>query len=346
MILPAEWSPQQATLLTWPHDADIWGNQHAAVQQTFSHLIALIARFQPVILVIPPRFDRHIILAKLQRFDTDPTQIYFFEALSNDCWARDHGPIGVHSENGLEFLDFRFNGWGEKFPSQLDNRITRDLYRQGALGSHPIHTLPFVLEGGSIETDGCGTLLTTRRCLLSPQRNPGLAQHEIEAKLRQWLGVDRFLWLDHGALEGDDTDSHIDILARFCDPETIVYTTCSNPSDSQYDELCRMKQELESFRDCNGEPYHLFPLPIPRPIHDGQGRRLAATYANFVITNGQVIVPVYNDPMDQIALETLQRCFPDRRIAPLDARSLIHQGGSLHCVTMHIPAENTPDGHD
>jgi agmatine deiminase len=234
-------------------------------------------------------------------------------------------------------LDFVFNGWGNKFPADRDNEISRALLTQDAFGELEMHSVDFVLEGGGIETDGDDTLLTTSRCLLAHSRNPALTYSQIEAVLTNHLGVDRFLWLDHGALAGDDTDSHIDTLARFCDPDTIAYCHCDDTADEHFAELQRMQQQLQTFRNKTNQPYRLIPLPLPAAKYDDQGRRLPATYANFLIINDAVLVPTYQDPADENALRTLQSCFPKREIIGIDCSALIRQYGSLHCVTMQLP---------
>ncbi|MEM1214393.1 MAG: agmatine deiminase family protein, partial [Bacteroidota bacterium] len=256
---------------------------------------------------------------------------------SNDTWARDHGPISVFEDGQLRLLDFIFNGWGLKFPANRDNLLTKTLHTWGIYGDLPLEQVGLVLEGGALETDGQGTLLTTRECLLSPNRNPHLEQAALEEKLNETLGVDRFLWLENGRLLGDDTDAHIDTLARFCDAETIAYVHCDDPRDVHYADLQLMEQELQQFRTRRGTPYRLVPLPWPDACHAQDGNRLPATYANFLIINGAVLVPTYGLPQDQTALQVLQDCFPTREIIGIDCRLLIEQHGSLHCVTMQIP---------
>ena len=210
--------------------------------------------------------------------------------------------------------------------------------KAGAFAVPVVNCLNFVLEGGSIESDGCGTILTTSECLLSENRNGEFSRHQIEDCLAQRLGAQRVLWLDNGALLGDDTDSHIDTLARFVDPHTIAYVKCYDPSDDHFAELEAMERQLQAMTDVDGNRYRLVPLPLPRPIHDEDGLRLPATYANFLIMNSRVLVPVYADEVnDARALETLAGCFPGREIVPIDCRALIQQHGSLHCVTMQFP---------
>lgn len=267
-----------------------------------------------------------------------PGRVITVPAPANDTWARDHGPITVDTADGPALLDFRFNAWGDKFPWEKDDALNRHLANAGVFGKHPLQPVDFVLEGGSIESDGAGTLLTTSECLLTPSRNPSMDRTAIEQLLEEVLGVDRILWLNHGYLAGDDTDSHIDTLARFCAPDHICYVTCPDVADEHYSALAAMEEELQEFRQADGTPYRLTPLPWPDPIYDEDGERLPATYANFLIINGAVLLPVYDVPQDEEAVRIMAGIFPDREIIPIDCRPLIYQHGSLHCVTMQIPA--------
>jgi agmatine deiminase len=233
-------------------------------------------------------------------------------------------------------LDFQFNAWGGKYDYKLDNQITTRLQQQGIF-SVPRQSVEFVLEGGSIESDGAGTLLTTR-CLLSSSRNPGWSQQQIEQELQTELGVKRILWLHHGELAGDDTDAHIDTLARFTSVSQIAYVKCDDETDEHFTPLLKMEQELLALRTADGQPYDLVPLPLPDPVYNKQGKRLPATYANFLIINNAVLLPVYDQRKDQLAIDALQNCFPNRDIIAINCLPLIHQFGSLHCVTMQFPA--------
>ncbi|MFV1993031.1 MAG: agmatine/peptidylarginine deiminase, partial [Acidiferrobacterales bacterium] len=239
-------------------------------------------------------------------------------------------------------LDFQFNGWGNKFSSELDNKINRTLSAQNTFGPCPMESIKLVLEGGSIEVDGAGTLLTTESCLLAQTRNPGYTKTDLEIKLSEYLGITKFLWLSQGALTGDDTDGHIDTLARFCDVNTIAYVTCTHQDNPDYESLRKMEAELQAFKNIKGHTYHLIPLPQPTPIYNDTGQQLPATYANFLVINGAVLLPVYNDPNDKIAEENLASAFPGRKIIPVNCLPLIQQHGSLHCVTMQIPAQLQP----
>ena len=257
---------------------------------------------------------------------------------SNDTWARDHGFISlVDDQGGRRLLDFRFNGWGEKFPADLDNAINRRLYDEGKLKGEYIDCLDFVLEGGSIESDGKGTVFTTSCCLLAPHRNQPMTQEQIEERLKETLCAERIVWIDHGHLTGDDTDGHIDTLVRVCPDDTLLYVGCDDPEDEQYIDLRLMEEQLKTLRTLDGKPYKLVRLPMPRPIYDGEDR-LPATYANFLVVNGAVLCPTYGQPdLDAEALHLIGEAFPDREIVGIDCRSIIKQHGSLHCCTMQYP---------
>ncbi len=330
--LPAEWEAQSAVQLTFPHRNTDWEPILEQVLPCFVEIVETISRFQTVLIVCQDPEEVRPLLknARLEH-------LHFAVADSNDTWARDHGGISVAQEDQILILDFVFNGWGLKFPADKDNLITRHLYNIGLLHA-AIQPGGLVLEGGGIESDGQGTLLTTTACMLSPNRNPHLNKAQLEKELQSLFGLDRILWLHHGYLAGDDTDSHIDTLARFCNPTTIAYVRCTDPADEHFDALQRMEAELQTFRHATGAPYHLVPLPWPDACYDPDGHRLPATYANFLIINGAVLVPTYHLPQDAEALHIIQQLFPDRSVIGIDCRSLILQHGSLHCVTMQYPA--------
>jgi agmatine/peptidylarginine deiminase len=335
IVLPAEWAPQRAVQLTWPRPDGDFADIFNEVEANFTQIAVAITRFENLIVACGEDVDglrRHLIAAGAQ---TERLQLYPVPA--DDVWARDHGPITVFRDGEAVHLDFVFNGWGGKFDATLDNQVTRALAAQQCWTA-PVESLDFVLEGGGIESDGLGTLLTTERCLLAPTRNPQFDKSQIETRLKQWFGLQRVLWLRHGDLLGDDTDGHIDTVARFCDARTIAYQACDDASDPHYADLGAMAEELRALRTADGEPYRLVPLPLPQPIHADDGRRLPAGYANFLILNGAVLVPVYADINDEEALSRLRPCFPDREVIGIDCRALIAQYGSLHCVTMQIPS--------
>ena len=320
-------------MLTWPHADTDWAEQLPRIESVYQALVTNIARFQRLLIVCNSAAHRQHIESLLD--DKSLQHCVFAIADSNDSWCRDHGPIGVQHKGELQLLDFQFNGWGQKFPAALDNAINQACAEQHIFAA-PLHRIDLVLEGGSIETDGRGSLLTTEQCLLTDTRNPQLSKTEIEQQLKQLFGVQQILWLQHGALAGDDTDSHIDTLARFCDPHTIVYCQCDE-DDEHYAELHAMEQELQQLCDADGQPYRLHALPLPDPVFDAEDQRMPATYANFLIINGAVLVPVYNDRHDQQALDILAAIFKDREIIGIDCLPVIEQHGSLHCLTMQLP---------
>jgi agmatine/peptidylarginine deiminase len=331
---PAEWEPQAAILLAWPHEGTDWAERLAEVEATYTRLVGAITRFQPaVVCVATPA-----IASRARRLLTDagvPMQrVRLVEVDYDDTWLRDSGPISLRVADGFRLLDFRFTGWGGKFESSLDDRLVEALHERELFLKSERQPVDFALEGGAIETDGQGSLLSTWQCL--HERHPESERAAIEKVLLDRLAQDRVLWLEHGHLEGDDTDAHIDTLARFAAPDAIVYQACDDPQDSHYAELQAMAGELAALRTVDGSPYRLFALPWPQPIIDG-GRRLAASYANFLIINGALLMPAYGDPADARAAAVLADAFPDREIISVPCRPLIWQNGSLHCITMQLP---------
>jgi agmatine/peptidylarginine deiminase len=305
------------------------------VERCYVDIATAIVRHARLVVVGP---DAAHIADKLSHLDI--TRITIVEMETNDTWARDFGVITTVDGNGAMHLnDFKFNGWGLKFAANHDNLVTRRLIESGVLAGKYDNRLGFVLEGGSIESDGEGTILTTSNCLLSPNRNGDLLRSEIEERLGEYLGARRVLWVEHGDLVGDDTDSHIDTLARLADKDTIVYVGCADRDDEHYECLAQMKADLRMLRREDGNPYNLIELPLPDAIYDEDGQRLPATYANFLIVNDAVLVPVYGQPdKDDLALKLIKVAFGDREVVGVDCRALIKQHGSLHCVTMQIPA--------
>ena len=333
LFLPAEWYPQSGIQLTWPHAETDWAYILPEVQECFINIAKEIAERELLLIVTPDPEEVKLQISSHVNMEN----VRFFQCNTNDTWARDHGAITMISVDNPILLDFIFNGWGLKFASDLDNQITRKLADNGILNGFYENWLDFVLEGGSIETDGKGTLLTTSECLLSPNRNASMGKIEIEEYLKTTFFQEQVLWLDYGYLAGDDTDSHIDTLARFCSPTTIAYVKCTDADDEHYEALCKMEEQLKGFRTLSGEPYRLLPLPMSYKIEE-DGERLPATYANFLIINGAVLYPTYNQPVnDEMAKKTLQQAFPELEIIGIDCRVLIKQHGSLHCVTMQYP---------
>ncbi|PKN12004.1 MAG: agmatine deiminase [Deltaproteobacteria bacterium HGW-Deltaproteobacteria-4] len=332
--LPAEWEEQDGVLLSWPHADSDWSDDLDKVEPVFAAIAAAISHYERVVIVAP---ESELILPSIVAAGGNPQQVTLFNLPTNDTWSRDFGPITVVEEDRLRLLDFGFNGWGLKFAANHDNQITRRLVEAGLFGKNHPQVVGLILEGGAIESDGAGTILTTSECLLNPNRNPHLQQREIEAQLGQLLGAQRFLWLEHGYLVGDDTDSHIDTLARLCPNDTIAYVFCDDPGDEHYAALQRMREQLRSFRTADDRPYRLLPLPWPQACYGPSNERLPATYANFLIINGAVLVPTYNCAQDETALNVIAQAFPDRKIIGIDCSPLILQHGSLHCVTMQLP---------
>ena len=331
--LPAEWEEQDGVLVAWPHESTDWHPHLDSVEPVFAEIVARITCFETV-LVVAPEPER--VLAALAPYGSASDKVRIIRLDTNDTWARDFGPLIVREGGDLLLLDFGFNGWGLKFPADLDNLITRRLHAAGSFGKLPCRTYGLILEGGSIESDGGGTFLTTSECLLNPNRNPHLRREDLEAMLGETLGAEQVLWLENGFLAGDDTDSHVDTLARLCPDNTIIYVRCDDPADEHFAALSAMEEELRSFRTKDGSPFRLIPLPWPSPRYDGV-ERLPATYANFLVINGAVLVPTYRDPNDETALKAVGEAFPDREIIGIDCLPLILQHGSLHCVTMQLP---------
>ena len=332
-FLPAEWYPQSGVQLTWPHAGTDWAYMLDEVQECFVNIANEIAKRELLLIVTPePEEVKKQIAATVNM-----ENVRFLKCGTNDTWARDHGAITMMDVDAPSLLDFTFNGWGLKFASDLDNQITRRAIENGVLKGRYVNRLGFVLEGGSIESDGMGTLLTTSECLLSPNRNGQMNKVEIEEYLKSVFHLQQVLWLDHGYLAGDDTDSHIDTLARLCPADTIVYVQCEDEKDEHYKSLHAMEEQLKTFRTLAGESYRLLALPMADEVQE-EGERLPATYANFLIQNDAVLYPTYDQPeKDKRAEEVLQEAFPGYDIIGIDCRALIRQHGSLHCVTMQYP---------
>lgn len=342
-ILLPEWAPQSGIQLTWPHAQTDWAYMLEEVTACYLRLAQEIALRQPLLIVCPDiQAVQQLIEDKLPQ--EIQSNIRYAQCPTNDTWARDHAFLSVETTEGIELLDFRFNGWGGKFEASLDNAINRQLHSGGHLLGKYQDCLDFELEGGSIESDGEGTLLTTSECLLNPNRNATYDKEQVEAKLQTLFGVQRILWLEHGALAGDDTDSHIDTLARLAPNNTIVYTAPpTDTSDEHYSSLYAMEQQLRTFRTANGVAYRLIALPFPPAAYDDDEERLPATYANYLVMNEAVLCPTYGHPSyDDAALHALAEAFPGREIVGVDCCALIRQHGSLHCATMQYPAHVFP----
>lgn len=354
-IFPAEWYPQSGIQLTWPHQHTDWAPYLQDITEVFLQMVGIISRDETVLIVTPNvKSVKEILAPRLD--NSQRSRLLFVSCPTNDTWARDHAPLTLVPEDAVvhtdgcrcRILDFRFNGWGDKFPSDWDNAITKAVFQQGGYQADYEDQGDFVLEGGSVESDGRGTIFTTSQCLLAPHRNQPLTRSDLDRELRRRLHASRVVWLDHGNLVGDDTDGHIDTIVRVAPDDTLLYVGCDDQTDSQYEDFLLLEKQLQGLQTVEGRPYRLVKLPMPDAIYDDGDRltstpeagteRLPATYANFVILNKVVICPTYHQPEnDRKAMEILQEAFPGRQVLGVDARPVIRQHGSLHCLTMQYP---------
>jgi len=326
----AEWKKQRCVLLSFPHEDTDWADVGLKESLTPFVRIAQAISYNQLVYIICK--DKEAISSLF----CSKRNMIFVELPTNDTWIRDYGFISIQEDNDTTLLDFGFDGWGGKFEALLDNGINQQLYNTHLLGNTPMKSIDYVLEGGSIESNGDGVILTTSKCLCNPNRNGGLDKQEVESKLKEYLGAREVLWLDFGYLTGDDTDSHIDTLARFVNQDTIVYVKCDDNTDEHYSELKKMKEQLKSFKTKDGKPYNLIALPMCEAKYDKDGNRLPATYANFLITNHSLLYPTYDDKNDKVVGEIFKSIYPNKEIIPINCLKLIEQGGSLHCSTMQI----------
>ena len=329
-IMPAEWERQQCVLMSFPHEETDWaeGGLNEALSP-FIRIAQAIAYKEAVYIICK---DKN----KIASMFCSTRNMTFIEIPTNDTWIRDYGYISIKENGEKRLLDFTFDGWGSKFEASFDNTVNSLLHKKGYMGTTPLEQIDFVLEGGAIESDGEGTILTTSTCLCNPNRNGGLTKEEVEEKLKETLGTQRVLWLDDGYLAGDDTDSHIDTLARFVNKETIAYVKCDNKEDEHYESLQKMEAQLQTFRTQKGTSYTLVPLPMTEAIYNEKKERLPATYANFLICNDALLYPTYANKNDKLVHEIFKKLFPDKEIIPINCLKLIEEGGSLHCSTMQI----------
>lgn len=334
--LRAEWEKQRAILMAFPHKNSDWLSCLEDARDNFMAIIEAILEFESVVLCVDPLdIEGDLIIREVFSEAIRLQRLRIYRIAFNDTWARDFGVLTLDEGDKNALLDFMFNGWGLKFASNLDNAVNRALKENGEFGEEELRNGGMILEGGSIESDGSGVILTNTQCLLESNRNSWLSQIEIEEKLKQTFGAKKILWLHSGYLAGDDTDSHIDTLARFISPTQIAYIACDDENDEHYEELCKMEQELRELRDLQGRAYELIKLPFVAPIYDSK-QRLPATYANFLFVNGGLLVPVYGDEKDALALEILQNALPHLKVLGIPCQTLIKQHGSLHCVTMQL----------
>ncbi|WP_448098269.1 agmatine deiminase family protein [Luteibacter yeojuensis] len=336
--LPAEWEPQAGVLIAWPHAGTDWADRLDGVETTYIALATAVTRFEPLHIVVADAALRERARLAIEKAGADMSRVHFVELPYDDTWLRDSGPITLTGPKGVLLNDYRFTGWGGKFGAERDDALIAGLLERSILAGLPHKRIDWALEGGGIESDGRGTILTTWKCL--HQRHPDLSRETMTDTLATTLYADRVLWLEHGYLEGDDTDAHIDTLARFSEDGGIVYQACDDESDPHFEELGQMASELAELRTPEDKPYPLHPLPWARPIVD-EGRRLAASYANYLIVNGAVLVPAYGDRVDDEAARIIGLAHPGREVVQVPCRPLIWQNGSLHCITMQLPAAIT-----
>jgi len=336
--LPAEWEKQSAILITWPHKKSDWADTLSEIESLYINLSRAICQYEKLIVISYNHPHQKHIQSLLTFNGVNLDNVIYHNAYTNDTWTRDYGPICLTEGDNVKLLDFQFNGWGGKYTSHLDNKVTSGLLIKQTIRSDKTSHIDFVLEGGSIDCDGNGTLLTTSSCLLSNSRNPKYSKEEINNFLQSTLSIKKVLWLNEGYLAGDDTDCHIDVLARFANKNTIVYMKCEDENDEHYASSQAMENQLKTFCNYEGKPYLLTPLPFPKAKYDKENRRLAASYANFLIINNAVLVPTYNDSNDDIALNIMRNLFVDRKVIGISCEAALEQNGSLHCLTMQLPA--------
>lgn len=335
-----EWEEQDLVIIAWPHAQTDWERILPEIEACYDEIAEHILRYEDLLILTP---DPEHVRARLAGKQFAHT-LMVHEMDSDDTWCRDYAPLSfrIDTPEGeviKAIADFTFNGWGMKFAAAKDNIMTRCLYLGRAFASdvQVLNRLLLVLEGGAVESDGRGTILSTYGCIYEPNRNPGLEEGELRDMLTEALGAERLILLENGELEGDDTDGHVDTLARFVSPTAIAYVACDDTTDEHYHPLKRMAEELRALRTPEGEPYELIPLPLPQAIYEEDGHRLPATYANFLFVNGALLVPTYGQPSDAVAIERLSVALPALEVVGIDCRQLIRQHGSLHCATMQIP---------
>jgi agmatine deiminase len=333
--MPAEWEPHEATWLSWPHRGGIsFPDSYDSVMPAFVQMVGALRESEKVCINVTD-YDQEEQVRFLLR-DTDTAHVEFFHIPTNEPWCRDHGPIFVKREQEprLAILDWAYNAWGGKYPPfDLDDVVPTRIAQRLQV---PVYYPKLVMEGGSIDVNGSGSLLTTTACLLNPNRNPNNSKAEIELSLCDNLGVNHILWLGDG-IEGDDTDGHVDDITRFVGRATVVTAVEDDPQDRNYEPLRSNLSLLKKMTDERGEPLKVIALPMPPRIEKGD-RRLPASYANFYIGNTVVLLPMFNSREDQRAIAILQSCFPTRKIIPIDCRELLWGLGAFHCLTQQQPA--------
>ena len=331
---PAEWEPHEATWLTYPHSDDSFPGKLESVYSSYIRFIAEITKSEKVRINVAEKFKERL-KKQLEEENIDSRQVEIFERESNDVWCRDHGPAFVVKEKPeckKAIVDWEFNAWGNKYPHDADNLIASAIAADFDL---PLYRPRIVMEGGSVDFNGQGTLLTTKACLLNPNRNPRLNQSQIEQYLQDYYGVHQILWLDDG-IEGDDTDGHVDDITRFTNAHTIITAIETNKNDVNYKPLQKNLYLLRRMRLLNGRQPDIVELQMPTPVIQN-GLRLPASYANFYITNDAVIVPTFRCPQDDRAMQILAECFANRRAIGIDSTDIVWGFGSFHCLSQQEP---------
>jgi len=336
--MPAEWAPHRGTWLSWPHNTASWPGKFEPVPGVFAEMVRQLAPHEEVHINVSGPEMAADVLSLLRPFDLPIGRVVLHENPTNDAWCRDHGPCFVQRDvagrREEAIVDWGYNAWGGKYPPfDLDDVIPA---RIGAAYDIPVFHPGIVMEGGSLDVNGAGTLLTTEACLLNPNRNPELGRDEIEGYLRDYLGVTHILWLGDGIV-GDDTDGHVDDITRFTDERTVVTVVEEDPQDENYEPLQDNLRRLQGMTDQDGRPLRIVTLPMPRALYQ-DGQRLPASYANFYIANGVVLLPAYDPARDETARATLQELFPTRRVVPINAVDLVWGLGAFHCVSQQWPA--------
>lgn len=314
----AEWEKQELLFLSLPHKNTDWQPYLEEILDSYEELAAAITPFQKVVLICP---DESVFNSRFKKFKN----VEFVKIDTDDTWIRDYGMIDVQEGSRAVSYDFKFNAWGGKFASGKDDAVNLELAK---IFKSDLKRVDFILEGGSIDFNGHGVMLTTQTCLLNDNRNSKFSKEQIDAKLKELFGLEKIIWLKHGFIKGDDTDSHVDTLARFIAPDTIAYASCDDPADEHFEELNLMREELEK------TGFRLVPLPLPKAKFF-EGKRLGCTYANFIFINGALIVPTYDDLNDKLVLERLQKALPDHKIIGVNSLVFVRQNGSLHCSSQN-----------
>ena len=327
--LIAEWEKQKGVILAFPHEETDWADYLEEARECVVSIAININHYETVYLLCRDEEEARSYFPWVQN-------IVYIVCYFNDTWMRDCNVLSCFHEGDIKYKGFEFTGWGGKFESHLDNKLKHVLAKQGLYDQEAFEAVDYILEGGAVESDGNGTILTTSACLLNANRNKEHDKQSVETVIKKELYAQNILWLDDGYLMGDDTDAHIDTLARFCDEKTIAHVGLPDKEDEHYESLSKMIASLENFRNINGEAYTLVALPFVPAIYD-DGHRLPATYANFLMINEAVLVPTYGVETDNKALDIFEEIFPTRNVISVDCQVLIKEHGSLHCMTMQLP---------